>query len=218
MKQLQLNATIRSAVGNSPARHLRRQGKMPAVLYGPKTDTIPLTIDAKELATSLKEGAVAQSIFNLSIEGGQKKTATVMIRELQTHPVSGAFLHADFYEIDMKRKIHVMVPIATKGKAKGIEMGGVLDIVRREIEVLCLPSEIPDTIEIDIAALEIGDAVHVEDIPVPENVEISADTNYTVLTVLSPQVETEPGEEVEEEAGEEGAAEESEEEAGSTEE
>lgn len=208
MKQVELTATLRSAKGNGPARQLRMQGKMPAVLYGPKTDPVLLTVDIKELETSLKGGTIAQSIFNLTVEGGGKKGTAVMLRELQRHPVSGNFLHADFYEIDMKRKIRVMVPIQTVGKCQGVEMGGLLQVIRREIEVLCLPTEIPEFIEIDITEMTIGDSLHVEEIPTADNVEIPTDVNFTVLTVVSPKVEEEPEEEVEEEEGEEGAEEE----------
>ena len=110
MKQLELTATLRSAIGNGPARQLRMQGKMPAVLYGPKTEPVLLSVDIKELETALKEGSLGQSIFNLSVDGDKKKATAVMIKELQRHLVSGNFLHADFYEIDMKSKIRVMVP------------------------------------------------------------------------------------------------------------
>lgn len=214
MKRLELTATLRSTFGNGPARQLRQQGKMPAVLYGPKTDPVHLTVDAKELETSLKDGTVGQSVFNLKVEGDKKKATIVMIRELQRHPVSGTFLHADFYEIDMKKKMGVMVPIVTKGKSKGVEAGGVLQIVRRELEVLCLPTDIPENIEIDISDLDVGDSVHIEDIAVSETFEIPAETNFTILTVVSPKMEEEePEEEVEEEEGEEAAAEEEGEEA-----
>jgi large subunit ribosomal protein L25 len=213
LKQLELTATLRSDVGNGPARQLRMQGKMPAVLYGPKTEPILLTVDIKELETALKEGSLAQSIFNLSVDGAKKKASAVMIRELQRHPVSGNFLHADFYEIDMKQKIAVMVPINPVGKSKGVEMGGLLQVIRREIEVLCLPTEIPESFEIDITDLEIGDSVHVDELTTPETVEIPYDVNFTLLTVVSPKIEEEPEEEEEAEVeeGEEGAAEESEE-------
>ena len=195
MKQLELSATIRSAIGNGPARQLRMQGKMPAVLYGPKAEPVLLTVDIKELETSLKQGSLAQSIFNLTVDGDKKKATAVMIKELQRHPVSGNFLHADFYEIDMKRKIAVMVPINAVGKSAGVEMGGILQVIRREIEVLCLPTEIPESFDIDITDLEIGDSVHVDEIPTTENVEIPADTNFTVLTIVSPKIEEEPEEE-----------------------
>jgi large subunit ribosomal protein L25 len=212
LKQLELTATLRSEVGNGPARQLRMQGKMPAVLYGPKTEPVLLAVDIKELETALKEGSLAQSIFNLSVDGAKKKASAVMIRELQRHPVSGNFLHADFYEIDMKEKIAVMVPIITVGKSKGVEMGGLLQVIRREIEVLCLPTEIPESFEIDITDLEIGDSVHVDEITTDETVEIPYDVNFTLLTVVSPKIEEEPEEEEEAEieAGEEGEAEEAE--------
>jgi len=212
LKQLELKATLRSTVGNGPARQLRQQGKMPAVLYGPKTESVPLIIDTKELEACLKEGSVAQSIFNLAVEGGAKKATAVMIREMQRHPVSGDILHADFYEIDMKHRIRVMVPVTTVGKSKGVELGGTLQIVRREIEVLCLPTEIPDNIVVDITELDMGDSVHVDELPLPDGVELPADLNFTVLTVMSPKIEEEPVEEGEEEEGEETTDEETEEE------
>ena len=218
MKQLELSATIRSAIGNGPARQLRMQGKMPAVLYGPKSDPVLLTVDIKELETSLKQGSLGQSIFNLTVEGGKKKATAVMIKELQRHPVSGNFLHADFYEIDMKSKIRVMVPIIPVGKSAGVEMGGLLQVIRREVEVLCLPTEIPESIEVDITELEVGDSLHVEELSTTENIEIPADVNFTILTVVSPKVEEEPVEEVDEEEGEEAAEGEEGEEAEETEE
>ena len=134
-----------------------------------------------------------------------------MIKELQSHPVSGSFLHIDFYEIDMQRKINVMIPVVTRGKAQGVELGGLLQIVRREIEVLCMPGDIPEAIEIDITDLDIGDSVHIEEIPLGDNIELAADVNFTVVTVLSPKVEEVEEEEAEEALeGEEEAAEEGE--------
>ncbi len=127
-----------------------------------------------------------------------------MIKELQAHPVSGNFIHIDFYEIDMKRQIKVMVPVITKGQAMGVENGGMLNIVRRELELLCLPGDIPEAVEIDITDLDIGDSIHLEDIPLGDNIEMAGDVNFTVVTVLSPKAEEEAveGEEAELEAGE----------------
>jgi large subunit ribosomal protein L25 len=119
-----------------------------------------------------------------------------MVKELQTHPVTHRFLHVDFYEIDMQRKIKVMVPVVVRGKAKGVEDGGLLQIVRREIEVLCLPTEIPEAFEVDVSDLDIGDAIHLEDIQTVGNVEIVEETNVTVVTVLAPKVEVEAVEEL----------------------
>ena len=132
-----------------------------------------------------------------------------MIKELQTHPVTGTYLHIDFYEIDMQRKIKVNVPVVVRGKAAGIEEGGLLQIVLRELEVLCLPISIPDAIEVDVTDLNIGDSIHVEGIQLSGDVDILEDSDSTVVTVLAPKVEeVEVEEEViegEEEAEEEGA-------------
>lgn len=208
MERIELQTTVRKTTGNSPARSLRRSGQIPAVLYGPKIEPVLLAVNIKDLENVLKQGNAFQVILNLVIQNGKKKTKAAMIRELQTHPVSGNFIHIDFYEIDMKRQINVMVPVITTGQSVGVENGGMLNIVRREIELLCLPGDIPEAIEIDISDLEIGDSIHIEDIPLGENVEVSADFNFTVVTVLSPTVEEE--EVVEEEEGELEAGEEAE--------
>ena len=198
MERIELQANVRKTVGNGPARSLRRAGQIPAVLYGPKIEPVLLSINKKDFEQTLKQGSPSQLILNLIIQNGKKLTKSAMIKELQTHPVSGHFIHIDFYEIDMKRKIKVMVPVVTKGKSAGVELGGMLNIVRREIEFLCLPGDIPEAIEIDITDLDIGDSIHLDDIPLGDNVEISSDVNFTVVTVLSPVVE-EVAEEVEEE-------------------
>jgi large subunit ribosomal protein L25 len=213
LERIELQATVRKSVGNGPARSLRRSGQIPAVLYGPKLEPVLLSVNIKDLENVLKQGNAFQVILNLVIQNGKKKTKAAMIRELQTHPVSGNFIHIDFYEIDMKRQIKVMVPVITTGQSVGVELGGMLNIVRREVELLCLPGDIPEAIEIDITDLDIGDSIHIEDIPLGENVEIAADVNFTVVTVLSPKVEEEvvEEEEAELEAGEEEAGEEAEE-------
>ena len=165
-----------------------------------------LSVNTKELEQILTKGSFGQLILNLIIQNGNKMTKAAMIKELQTHPVSGNLIHVDFYEVDMNRKIKVMVPVVTTGKSVGVEEGGLLNIVRREFEVFCLPGDIPDAIEIDISELAIGDSIHIEDVPLGENIEVAADVNFTVVTVLSPKVEEEPEEEEEElEEGEEAA-------------
>ena len=198
MESIELQANVRKSVGNGPARSLRRTGRIPAVLYGRKMDTVLLSVDKKDFEQILKTGNFSQLILDLVIQNGKKITKSAMIKELQTHPVSGNFIHIDFYEIDMKRKIRVMVPIVTKGHSKGVELGGLLNIVRRELELFCLPGDITESIEIDISDLDIGDSIHLDDIPLGKDVEISADVNFTVVTVLAPVVE-EVEEEVEEE-------------------
>jgi len=220
LEQIELNATVRKTTGNSPARELRRGGQIPAVLYGPQTEPILLSVNIKELEQIFKRGNIGSIILNLVIQNGKKITKPAMIKELQSHPVSGNFIHIDFYEIDMQRKINVMIPVVTKGRSKGVESGGMLQIVRREIEVLCMPGDIPAAFEIDITDLDVGDSVHIEEIPMGDNVELLSDVNFTVVTILSPKMEEEAVEEEEEEAleGEAAAAEDADDKAADSEE
>ena len=199
MNNIELKAETRTTTGNSPARALRRAGRIPAILYGPDSEPVMLSIDTMEMETIIKEGSVGRSIFNLAVDADSKARAA-MIKELQTDPVSRDILHIDFYEVNMDRKVKVMVPVVAAGKSVGVEMGGMLQIIRRELEVLCLPNAIPQEITIDTTDLDIGNSVHVEDITLEGDVEIPHDVNFTVLTVLSPKAVEE--EEVEEEGEE----------------
>jgi len=207
LEKIDLQATVRKSVGNGPARVLRRSGQIPAILYGRGTEPVLLSVNTKDLEKILKKGNFGQFILNLVIQNGKKVTKPAMIKELQAHPLSGNLIHIDFYEIDMNRQIRVMVPVVIKGHSVGVEEGGMLNIVRRELEVFCLPGDIPESFEIDITGLAIGDSIHLADVPMGENVEVDTDVNYTVVTVLSPKVEEEVAVEEEEEVegAEEGA-------------
>jgi len=206
LELIKFKANIRTQTGNGPGRVLRREGQIPGVLYGPNTEPVLLSVDIKELEQILRESKGAQVILELVIQDQEAASRTAILKELQTHPVSQNYLHVDFYEIAMDRKIKANVPVVATGKSVGVEMGGMLQIIRRELEVMCLPLHIPETIEIDITDLDIGDSIHVDEIPLEGDVEIPTDVNFTVLTILSPAKEEE--EEVEEEEVEEGAEEE----------
>jgi large subunit ribosomal protein L25 len=209
LELIELKANIRQSVGNGPARALRREGRVPAILYGPGKDSVMLSISASELEKIVKDSSKGQLLVDLVIGDKTKEKRHAMVKELQISPVSREILHIDFYEISMDRKIRVNVPVVAVGKSKGEELGGMLQIIRRELEVLCLPGEIPDAFEIDITDMDVGDSVHVDEIQLKGDIEIQADVNFTVLTIVSPKVEEEP--EVEEEElgdeieGEEGA-------------
>ena len=203
MEFLELSAKPRTTKGNSPARALRRDGAIPAVIYGPGTEPASLSVGIYDLEQVLKSANTRQVFVNLTIEGEGVRKA--MLKQLQRHPVNGSFLHADFYEVAMDRKVRVMVPVTTVGKCYGVEMGGMLQIIRRELEVLCLPSDIPEVIEIDITELDMGESVHVEEIDLEGDVELPHEVNFTILTVLSgrkAEEEVEEGEEGEEAEGE----------------
>lgn len=211
MEQINLEVQVRKTTGNGPARVLRREGRIPAILYGPKTDPIMLSIDNKEFEQILKTSSIGSVLLKLEIKNGQTGARSAMVKELQTHPVTGQFLHVDFYEVDLTRKINAMIPVVVTGKSQGVEDGGILQIVRREIEVFCLPTAIPEAIEVDISALEIGGSIHVNEITLPDGVELPEDFDFTVITILAPKIEEEVVEEEElaegEEEAEEGAPE-----------
>ena len=208
MEFLELKAKPRTTKGNSPARALRRDGAIPAVIYGPGKASVALSVNVYDLEQALKGAGGRQIFVDLAIEGGEIRKA--MLKELQRHPVNGSFIHADFYEVALDRKMRVMIPVTTVGKCQGVEMGGMLQIIRRELEALCFPTDIPDEIEIDITELDMGESVHVEDITLEGDVELVHDVNFTVLTILAGREEEEEVEEGEE--GEEGEVAEGEEE------
>jgi large subunit ribosomal protein L25 len=199
---IELNADIRQTMGNGPARRLRKDGRIPAILYGQGKDNVMLSVSTSEFEQIIKERSTGQLFFDLKIDDKKKEKRYAMVKELQSNPSSRELLHIDFYEISMDQKIRVNVPVVAVGKSKGVEFGGILQIIRRELEVLCLPGEIPEAFEIDITDLDVGDSVHVNEIPLTGDIEIPADVNFTVLTVVSPKVEEEPVEEEEELEGE----------------
>ena len=201
-----LKAQTRNSAGKGTARSLRRDGRIPAVLYGPNIESIPLSISIYDMEQLLKKINYAQALLKLQIEGGQSMEKTVMIREIQTEPLTRNYLHVDLYELDMTRKQTVTVPVVTTGISKGVEAGGILQIIRRELDVHCLPSDIPEQITIDISDLDMGDSIHVDEIKLEGDVEIPFEANFTIATVVAPKIaEEEEAEEVEGEEGEEGA-------------
>lgn len=204
MEIAKLTAQTREAVGKGQARSLRRDGRIPGILYGSGIDNIKLSVEASELEKMFNSPGYSRGLINLNIQGGKPYSKTVMVKELQVDPVKAHYLHLDLHEIRMDRKISTMVTINTVGAPKGVEEGGILQIIRRELEVYCLPANIPEQIDIDVSNMEIGDSIHVSEINVEGDVEIPYEVDFTVVTLVSPkmEIEEEAGEE-EEEAGEE---------------
>jgi len=199
-----LVAEVRDATGKGVARKLRAAGRIPAVVYGRGTESRAISVDPKALVQLLqKGGAGMNTLIELSVDGTAK---TVLVKELQRDPVRGRPLHTDFYLVDLDQKVEVSVPIHLIGRPEGVELGGILDHPLREIELECLPRAIPESIDVDVSALDVGDSIHVRDLELPEGVSVQSDVNLAVASVVAPVAVEEPvAEEVEE--GEEAVAE-----------
>lgn len=182
-----LNAQPREQTGKGVARKLRREGRVPAIVYGHGDETRPLTIDAHELEKLLSTISVENTLIDLKIEGTRKATPA-LIREVQYHPVRSQVLHIDLYQVHAGEKIHLEIPIRLTGTPAGVrEDGGILQEVLRELHVECLPKDIPEALEFDVSEMRIGDAVHVSDLSAP-NVRILNDADLVVCTVTPPTV------------------------------
>jgi large subunit ribosomal protein L25 len=207
-----LKAEIREEVGKGSSRKLRARGMIPAIFYGPRTKTIPLMINPKELAKTLQTEAGENVLIDLDIrKGDQSDRKVVMVKDIQINPLKRVTLHTDFYEVAMDEMVTVEIPIHLIGKPEGTKMGGILEQIRRVIEIQCLPGDIPKTIDIDVSSLKIGDSIHVQEIQL-EKVKILSDANLTIATVVPPVVEEKKVEEAVAEVPEEAEVKEREEE------
>lgn len=206
MELIELNAKTRENTGKGAARRLRMNNEIPAIVYGGKTDSAMLSIETSEFVKIIRKHGSTGLFFSLKVDGGAGKERIAMLKDTQTDTFGLNYLHVDLQEIDMDTMVTVSIPVEAIGESEGVKEGGVLQVVRRELEVVCKPADTPSSIQIDITNLEIGDAVHVEEIDLGENVEIPHEVNFTVITVVAPVVEEEEVEE-EDELLEEGAEE-----------
>jgi large subunit ribosomal protein L25 len=188
-KQAELKVESRETRGKGAARQLRRDGLIPGSLYGRDIDTISVTTDVREFAALVSAISVENTIVELSVDGDAPRR--VLIREIQRHPVRPDFLHVDFYEIRAGEKLKVNVPVHLVGTPIGVRNGGTLQQVRHELEIECLPSEIPPSFEVDISGLEIGDSLHISDVD-SGGLDILEEAGRTICTVAAPRVVEEP--------------------------
>jgi large subunit ribosomal protein L25 len=192
-----LTAEARQGGGKSAARALRRAGKVPAVVYGHGDETRALTVDAHALQKLLASISVENTIIDLSVDGG--KATPALIREVQYHPTRMEVLHLDFYQVHAGEKIHLVIPVRLHGTPKGVrDEGGVLQQVLHELNVECLPRDIPEGIDIQIDDLGIGDSVSIRELDVP-NVKILNDEDLTICSVTPPTVAALPEDQAAEE-------------------
>ncbi len=170
---------------------LRRQGRIPGVLYGPKGNSVPLAVDATELRSGMA-GTSRQRLIRLKSNAPELNDRHIILKDIQRAPVSGKIVHVDFYEVDMSKALRLSVPLKFAGRAAGIVEGGILQPLVREVEVECSPLEIPEFIEVDVAPLGIHDVIHVSALKFPGNVKPIYDSDYAVVSVLPPTVAEAP--------------------------
>lgn len=185
MDFVELQADIREGKGKELNKKLREEGLVPAVVYKKGEDTVNLKIDRKTLTKALHTEAGENVIIKLHIDGAKKrKERTVIFKDIQRDPIKDCLLHVDFQEISLTETLRVKVRIAPKGEAVGVKQeDGVLQHVLWEVEVECLPTNIPEKIDVDISGLKVGDAIHVRDIKVPEGVKILEEPEAVVFSV-----------------------------------
>ena len=192
MAIISLEAARRAGVGKGAARKLRAGGRIPAVYYGRGEEAIPLEVDLKALEAVIHSADGSNVIVDLKVPGAQAKDRKALIREIQRHPVEGSILHLDLQHISLTERITVEVPIVLVGTPTGVkDAGGILEHLLREVEVECLPTDIPSKLEVDVSALSIGDTLHVSDIKA-ERVEIKTESDRAIATVVPPTILEEP--------------------------
>jgi len=187
LETLEIQVDAREVTNKRTARRLRRAGKIPGVLYGPKTQALPLEFNKKEFSSRVA-GLEGSHLVRLKSGSPGLADKVALVKEMQFHPISGDVIHADLYEVDLTAKIQVHVPLHFIGKAMGVVRGGILQPVVREIEVECLPLDIPEFFNVDVSALDIGDAVHIEDLSIPEGVAAIYESNFALVSVVLPTV------------------------------
>ena len=186
MRSIELNVVSRRA--DQSARRLRRAGALPGVLYGAGGESVSVQVDEHEFA---KSGLASHGTHLIRLRSAEAALdqCLALVQDVQGHPVSSLPIHVDFLRVDINKPVTTSVAIAFVGKSKGVLEGGILQPVRRELEVRALPTNLPEQIEVDVTALGIHDAIHVADLVLPEGVEVLYQENFTLVSVLSPTVE-----------------------------
>jgi large subunit ribosomal protein L25 len=198
MEEISLAAEIREKRGRAGTKDLKESGFLPAVVYSHGKDALSVQISRGALLKLVHQYHIETSVINLKIKNDKKATRPCLVKEIQYSPVSEDIVHVDFNEISLTEAIKVNIPIETRGEAVGVKQeGGSLEHLLWEIEVECLPTNIPKNIEVDITALKMGDAVHVKDLVFPSGVKSAHDPAAVVLHIVAPMKEEAPAEAVE---------------------
>jgi len=191
LETLEIRAAVREKKHKRDAKRILRDGKVPGILYGPKIAPVPLEFDQREFASRVA-GLEGSHLVRLKSESEALSEKVALVKDMQFHPISGRVIHADLYEVDLSAKITVRVPLHFIGKAAGVVRGGILQPIVREIEVECLPLDIPQFFDVDVSALDIGDSIHIADMNMPEGITAVSEESLALVTVVPPTVEEAP--------------------------
>ncbi len=195
-----LNAELRERAGKGAARAVRREGRVPGVIYGNKQEPVLISLDPVDLMKEYQKAGFFSHVYEIAVGGEKYK---VLARDMQTHPINDLPIHVDFMRFSAKTRlaVDVYVEFINEDKSPGLKEGGVLNVVRHEVELRCSPESIPESLIADLSGLDIGDSLHISAITLPEGVELTiTDRDFTIATIAAPTIFTE----AEDEEGEEG--------------
>jgi len=201
---ISITAEKRERAGKGVARALRREGLVPAVIYGDNKDPEGVSLSRKDFTKLYNTGRLMSTLLDIEIDG---KKSRVITRDLQLHPVRDDIMHADFLRLGKGSKIAVEVQVVflNEETSPGLKAGGVLNVVRYTVELNCPANSIPESIELDLSELEVGDSMHISNVTLPDGVEpVISDRDFTIATIAAPSVSVEPEEEIDDVEGEEG--------------
>jgi large subunit ribosomal protein L25 len=187
-KDITIAVEVRTSRGKNEARRTRNEGKIPAVVYGAYKDAVSIAISPKELTKVTRSNSGLNTIFNIAVEGGE--TTPVMVVDQQVDPIRGRLLHADLKRIDLTKRIKVTVPVHTEGEPYGVKVqGGQLEIITRDVEIECLPDDIPESFTVNVSELKIGESKRSSDIAMPDSIKLMSDPQSVIAHIVSLRAE-----------------------------
>ena len=189
--EITVTAEARASRGKNEARRTRRSGMIPGVVYGAYKDPVPVTVNPRQISQILHSTTGHNTIFNLSVQGGE--SSPVMVVDDQYDPIKGTLLHVDLKRIDLTKRIHVSVPVVTQGEPKGVkQQGGLLEIVTRDVEIECLPDDIPEHFTIDVTELMIGQSKRASDIALTGSIKLLSPPDSVIAHCVALKAVAEP--------------------------
>ena len=190
-KDITVTAEVRASRGKNEARRTRREGQIPAVVYGAYKDAVSVSVNPREILKIVRSSTGYNTIFNLAIQGGE--TTPVMVVDQQLDPLKGTLLHADLKRIDLTKRIRITVPVHTSGEPAGVKLqGGLLEVISRAIEIECLPDEIPESFTVDVSGLMIGQSKRAGDVVLAASMKLVSAPETVIAHAVALRAEAEP--------------------------